>query len=216
MRAPLLAAIVAGVCATQTAIAQSGAYASGRVLAGIEPGEHLVIVRRLGFSPLSTVLELGVGDSLDAEFLLEPVPQRLGGVNVRGAAGARKLAEFDERRALGIGHFLTQEDIEKTEASRATEVLRGLPGLMLQRVNGRGDVYVASTRGAQSLLRAGGSRPCPAEVMLDGLSIGSPNINEIVQPSDIAAIEWYAGQAQMPSKYGGTKNTCSVLVIWTK
>ena len=187
-------------------------------LRGIAPGEHLVIVRRLGFSPLSTVLQFAAGDSVDADFLLEPVPQRLSNVDVRGAGVSRKLAEFEERRVFGIGHFLTTEEIEKTGATRVSEVLRVLPGLQLVRMNGRGDMYVGSTRGAQSLLRAGAARPCPAEIVLDGIVVatGATNINGILAQSDIAAIEWYAGAAQIPAKYGGTKNTCAVLVLWTK
>ena len=187
-------------------------------LGGIEPGEHLVLVRRIGFSPLSTVLKFAAGDSVDADFVLEPAPQRLSGVNVRGAGVSPKRAQFEERRLFGIGHFLNTEEIEKTGARRVSEALRVLPGLFIMRMNDRGQLYVASTRGAQSLLRAGAGRPCPAEIWLDGIVVatGEQDINAIVPLSDIAAIEWYAGAAQIPAKFGGTKNTCAVLVIWTK
>ena len=37
-----------------------------------------------------------------------------------------------------------------------------------------------------------------------------------IQPSEIAAMEWYAGGSEVPQKYNRTKNACAVLVIWTK
>jgi hypothetical protein len=185
-------------------------------LAGIEPGEHLVIVRRIGFAPASSVIRFAAGDSVDADFLLMPAVQQLSNVDVRGKRVSAKLAEFEERRALGIGHFLTEEEITRRGSTKVSDVVRVLPGLLVVRLNGNGDVYIASSRGAQSLRRAGGSRPCPAEIVLDGIPLSGTDVDNIVQPSDIAAIEWYAGAAQTPTKYNRTKNMCSVLVIWTK
>ena len=37
-----------------------------------------------------------------------------------------------------------------------------------------------------------------------------------IQPSEIAAMESYAGGSEVPQKYNRTKNACAVLVIWTK
>ena len=188
-------------------------------LRGIKPGEHLIIVRRIGFAPFSTVLRFAPGDSLDADFLLVPVPQRLTKVDVVGAHVSPKLAEFEERRTFGIGHFLTQEEIEKRGATRTTDVLRILPGLVMVRANARGDLYVGSSRGAQSLRRAGGSRPCRAQIVLDGVPMPEGvdvGLDQAVPLTDIAALEWYAGPAQMPAKYSSTKNMCAVLVVWTK
>jgi hypothetical protein len=67
--------------------------------------------------------------------------------------------------------------------------------------------------------RAGRSRPCPAEILLDGVVMPEgmeTQVNTAIQPSEIAAIEWYSGPAEVPQKYNRTKNACAVLVIWTK
>ena len=96
---------------------------------------------------------------------------------------------------------------------------RVLPGAVLVRANGRGDVYIGSSRGAQSTLRAGRNRPCPAEIILDGVVMlegTETQVNTAIQPSEIAAVEWYSGAAEVPQKYNRTKNACAVLVIWTR
>jgi len=94
-----------------------------------------------------------------------------------------------------------------------------LPGLLVVRANGRGDVYIATSRGAQSIQRAGRGRPCRAEIILDGVPVpegADQDFDHLVGLRDVAAVEWYRGQAEMPVKYAGTKNACAVLVIWTK
>ena len=77
--------------------------------------------------------------------------------------------------------------------------------------------------------------PCYAAVVLDGAFVygagdgydppggGNPgskgerkfNLNAI-DPSMLAAIEYYAGPASIPVKYNGTRSTCGLLILWTK
>jgi len=185
-------------------------------LSGVRSGDQVFVVRRLGYAPFSTVINIAPGEPLDADFLLKPIVRSLENVNVVGARVSPKLAEFEERRAFGIGHFMTAEDFERQNTTRVSTSLAKLPGLVLVRANAGGDIYVGSTRGAQSVARGNGGRPCPADVFLDGSFVGTgPDLDKLLQKTDIAAVEWYAGAAQMPVKYGGTKRGCAVLVIWT-
>ncbi|HUQ83335.1 MAG TPA: hypothetical protein VM076_19430 [Gemmatimonadaceae bacterium] len=111
---------------------------------------------------------------------------------------------------------MTTEDLERQNTTRVSTALAKLPGLVLVRANAAGDLYVGSTRGAQSIMRGNGGKPCPADVVLDGIFVGTrTDVDKLLQKSDIAAVEWYASTAQMPVKYGGTTRGCAVLVIWT-
>lgn len=186
-------------------------------LRGVQPGEQVIVVRRIGYAPFSSVITIPSGEPLDADFLLTPIVRKLENVKVVGERVSPKLVEFEERRKLGIGHFLTAEDLEKQNTSRVTTSLAKLPGLVLVRAGG-GGVYVGSSRGVQSVLRGNGSKPCGADVYLDGIFVGSGaevDLDKLIQKTDISAIEWYASTAQMPMKYGGTKRGCAVVVIWT-
>ncbi|MEW5918356.1 MAG: hypothetical protein AB1762_18280, partial [Gemmatimonadota bacterium] len=37
-----------------------------------------------------------------------------------------------------------------------------------------------------------------------------------INPTHVAAIEFYAGAAQMPAQYNRTGSACGALLIWTK
>jgi hypothetical protein len=179
----------------------------------VPPGRYTIAVRRLGFAPYSGTLIVPTADSVNADFLLAPVRQDLPSVNVTSTIIERKLAAFEERRRFGIGHFLTEADLQKAPGTRLSEKLRHLPGLLVvyPRTGASNQVRIVSTRGPQGL------RPgrCTAALMLDGIVVDDFSINSL-DPGAVAGIEWYAGPAQMPAQFNMTRNACGLLVIWTK
>jgi hypothetical protein len=191
----------------------------------VRAGAWTVLARKLGFGPLTTRLRFAAGDSVDVELLLVPSAQPLPHVIVKtDVPPPPKLREFEERRAGGFGRFLTSADIEKRPAALTSDLLRRLPGLEIIR-QGR-NMFVAGDRMAVpgcALCGGGGSGPpppCFAAVVIDGALVytgdGPPyNIN-LIDPSVIAGIEYYAGAASIPVKYNATRNTCGLVVIWTK
>ena len=177
-------------------------------LGGIPRGRVVVVVRRIGFGPVTSQLIFRERDSLEVDFLLMAIPQALPDVRVEATLTSRKLAEFDERRRFGIGHFLDSADIAKRGGSRLTDRLRHLPGLV---VSCRGSVCgVFSTRGQSSLLQS-----CPVRLGLDGAYVSTFRIDDI-QPSEVAGIEWYAGPAQIPARFNSSRSACGFLMIWLK
>ncbi len=177
-------------------------------LSGIPEGRFAVVVRRIGFGPITSTLVFREGDSLEVDFLLVTVSQALPDVQVAARMTSRKLAEFEERRHFGIGHFLDSVDIVKRGGSRLTDKLRHLPGLL---VRCRGSQCgIVSTRGQSSLLQA-----CPVGLGLDGAYVSGLRIDDI-QPSEVAGIEWYAGPAQMPARFNSSRSACGFLMIWLK
>jgi hypothetical protein len=177
-------------------------------IGGIPKGRVVVVVRRIGFGPVTSQLVFRERDSLEVDFLLVAIPQALPDVRVEATLTSRKLAEFDERRRFGIGHFLDSADIAKRGGSRLTDKLRHLPGLAV--VCRRGSCGVVSTRGQSSLLQ-----DCPVRLALDGAHVTAFRIDDI-QPSEVAGIEWYAGPAQIPARFNSSRSACGFLMIWLK
>ena len=199
-------------------------------LEDIGAGRFLVVARKIGYDSASAILPFSGADSAAHDFDMVMRAQPLRPVAVRGKTepfGA-KLRGFERRREFGIGHFLTADDLVKELNRRTSEILQKIPGVGI--VHGMGlDAYVTNSRGIQSVLGTAKicppgrpcAAPCPAAIILDGVTVyggnGEPpfDVNSI-QPSEIAAMEYYAGPAQMPAEFNATRKTCGALVIWTK
>jgi hypothetical protein len=179
-------------------------------LAGITRARHEVLVRRLGFVPLTTTVAIGASDSTDVEFTLTPTPQVLSEITVPTTRIARKLVPFHDRRRMGIGYFLDSTDVARASGTRLSEKLRELPGLVVSCAPGRCDLY---SRRWPRTLRSGGS--CPVGFIIDGVRVYDFQLNHL-SAHDVAAVEWYAGPAQVPVQFDVNTNTCGLMIIWTK
>ena len=219
----------------------------------INGGRYRVLVRKLGYDSVEVLVPFTGDDSVSRDFVLRSEGQPLPVVPVRGAAAepwlTPKLAEFDDRRRGGIGHFLTPVDLEKEQEKRLSDVVQKLPGVLVVHQLGPGRTgasgsaaYVLSSRGANTIENGGVfGLNCPVAVWLDGIPVYRGNDKTSVQktafgqvvsvpgqgqepPFDInqlntktiAAIEFYAGPAQIPARFNVTQGTCGALVIWTR
>ena len=201
----------------------------------VPAGRHLIIVKRLGFSPLSSVINVGPTDTLDFDFALVKQATNLPEVAVKTTAPVTgKLAEFDERSKTGMGRFITKDILDKNQQRRVSEVLATIPGPRIVRGTGNNG-WVASSVGASAIQRRNklsqmdisrGADPnqCYAAVMLDGNRIysGRPgeqlfDVNSI-DTKVIAGIEYYRDAATVPMKFNvtGGGETCGLVIIWTK
>ena len=120
-------------------------------LAGVAPGREIVMVKRIGFMPVTTTLNFAPGDSIDTDFILVPSVQTLPGVRVKGRAFDRKFAEYERRKAEGFGRFLDTEQLDKMQARLLAEVLTTIPGPQIYRSNVSSAAWIASSRGQQSI-----------------------------------------------------------------
>jgi hypothetical protein len=129
----------------------------------------------------------------------------------------RRLRDFYERRRFGIGRFMTEQELAKAPGHRMSEKLRNLPGLVLlyPRPGFSSEVRVASSRGNQSIMLQP-KGPCIAAIMLDGVMVTPPFYVNTLDPGDVTALEWYAGPSTIPAEFNATRNSCALLVIWTK
>ena len=181
----------------------------------VPSGHNIVGVRMPGFAPRIDTIEFADAGEVRREYRLSRITA-LPEVPVTASVLDRKLWEFHERRRFGIGRFLDSAEFANTRGTRTADKLTRLPGLIV--VRGRfSDAYVANNR--QTLPNANG-KPCKSAVWVDNINLGLDfNVNEL-DPSLIAAVEWYAGQASIPARFNVPARPgqpyCGVLVIWTR
>lgn len=203
-------------------------------LGAIAPGTYILLVRAIGYAPLTNRIRFAPGDSLERDFLLVRAALPIAGVDVkaREVPSDPRMAAFDNRMRLGIGSFVTGATLDSMAHRKLGDILSSR--VASANVVSRGtSAWIASRRGVQSLKRrpsmsrfdlARGADPmaCYAAVFLDGTLVYGGNEDESLfdinslQPSEVAGIEFYAGGSEIPPAMNGTRTTCGVLAIWTR
>lgn len=186
----------------------------------------LLTVVRIGYKPLLALrLRLSADNADTIVVALLRIPSLLPPLVVEAAPSESYLvaAGYYERRRLGFGHFLDPEQVEERSrgARDIADLLVNIPGVdLLQFGSGRIGSVVHVT-GMNSVARA-----CRVpRVFVDGMLIldshESPadvvgQLEQVVTPRDVAAVEIYRRPAEVPSQWGGSDSGCGVVLIWTK
>jgi hypothetical protein len=185
----------------------------------IGAGRHLIVARRLGFSPESLLVTVDLQRVDTVRFVLHAVASTLDGVDIIGtSASSARLKGFESRRARkNGGQFVTREDIDRRMPLVASDILRRLQGLRV--VDSMGVQLAVSTRGPKPDLRnPRPMAPCVLRIGVDG-SLKEPYfpVNTVVV-GDIHGIEVYSGPATMPPEFGGARRDagCGLIMIWTR
>ena len=175
---------------------------SGRFsMTGLPAGTQLLEAKRVGYRIVQQPVQLMARRDAPTAVQLRRIVS-LDSVLV--VARRSRYREFERNRRNAFGRFLTDEDIEKRHPIETTDLVRNLPGF---RIVGSGvDAKVYSGRSAGSL----SGRPCETNVVIDNMQ--HQDINWL-DPSDIGAMETYAGLGSAPMQYD---SACGVIVIWTK
>ncbi len=196
-------------------------------------GTHALTIRLIGYGQITTALTFGLTERLERDFLLTPRPVKLATVEVDAPPPSRngRLAEFELRKKVGIGHFLTQELFDRNTGEHFGDLLtQNMPGIRLSNI-GVNRFAAASSRGQNSFLKAPsgdefdrrvGARPdCYVQVIIDGIVRyrSAPDVKlfdiNSVAPDQIAAVEYYSA-AETPSQFNMTGSACGTLVIWLR
>jgi hypothetical protein len=183
-------------------------------LSGIHPGRHVVLVRAIGFAERSTTLYFVGGQEIETDFTMQPLGQSLAKVEVKATPPSGdnpRIAEFDERRKIGLGRFLTQAELEKAEGRKMIDVLTSrFPGLRSVRL--RNTRALASGRGVNGPR----STVCFVRIVFDGvLGANLVGLDEM-DPSTIAAVEYYTPTNLPPQFNFEGNNPCGTLVLWSR
>jgi hypothetical protein len=189
-------------------------------IAAVSPGDQLLEVRLLGYAAFVQSVKVVGGQTLDVHVTLVAAPLSLEAIQVKGAPQRRPVLEgFENRRAHGTGHFLNQAEIARMQPHVFTDVLRRVPGVILQPAAGsfgsNDMVHMSRTTGVTGL------RNCPVLFYINGMPMqitGDMSIDQYVAPEDVVAIEVYSGSSQIPPEFQSSllNARCGVIVIWTR
>ncbi|HEX7938398.1 MAG TPA: carboxypeptidase-like regulatory domain-containing protein [Gemmatimonadaceae bacterium] len=206
-------------------------------VAGVAKGTHRVSARKVGYAATEMDVDFAGPAPVLRQFLLDGVVN-LDPVAVRARA---ILPDFEEHRALGLGRFVTRDELAKKEGVFLSSVIRELSGVDV--VNGRGTYsFVRSSRvprvtGAPNFGLNRDNIYCPphpspeedegvtcncyAQVYLDKMLLNPGRPTQAVDintfaPFQIEAVEYYASIAELPMEYAKKEATCGVVVLHTR
>jgi TonB family protein len=177
-------------------------------LTGLPPsGEATLTVRRIGYRPVTRSLALPSGAALTVE--LEQLPQQIAAVVVnerKRGPYTGWLRDFNRRRDAGFGRFISRADIDRTNPTRTTELLRMVPGLQLYSTNTGSSIRIRNA-------------PCPPLIVVDGAPALSGYLDvDIFSPQTLDGIEVYSGAATVPAELRTARgdDRCGVIALWSR
>jgi hypothetical protein len=210
--------------------------ADGRFrLTGIRPGNQIVTIKKIGFVALKSMMAFRSDDSVDTDLMLvrTQAAQSLAAVKVEERSMREwKIQEFEDRRKLGFGQFITRELIDKNEGRLLTDLLAMISGPKI--LNGdSGHAWAFSGGGATSfrnngpvldtldrLMRASNGL-CYTAVYVDGVAAYTGAYRErlfdlnTVRPESLVGVEYYRSGLE-PIQYAAMRNACGLLLLWTR
>jgi hypothetical protein len=166
-------------------------------------------VRALGLAPVRVSVDLTRRRPATVTVALRERATALSTVVVRGQRSRQSqfMEDFLERKRRGLGGtFLGQADLERRGSLYTSDVLRTVAGMRVVPGPGFG----------QAIRGRGG---CTPAVYIDGMPVidGADDLDQLVNPSSVMAMEVYTGLGTLPPQFGGmAANGCGAVVVWTK
>ncbi|HYC52193.1 MAG TPA: carboxypeptidase regulatory-like domain-containing protein [Gemmatimonadaceae bacterium] len=161
-------------------------------------------VLRLGYAPVHFRIVFPGRDD-EITITLDALAQAIDTVQVRerDLRALTMLRGFDERRALGLGSYITRDFIERRNTTNVVELIRDQPGITVR-------------RGGAILFARHDARSCAPDIYLDGQH--APGLNpQSINAMDLEGIELYRGQSQVPAEFIRPGRVfCGALVLWTR
>jgi hypothetical protein len=147
------------------------------------------------------------------------------------------LQGFEERRKLGLGHFISEAELRRNDDRAFSDVLERIPGLRMVYYSRTTGVYIASNRDQKDARSPSFTPParhinpdtlvaqgCWVTIYVDGsvrydpttASPGTfpPDVRQL-NINQFGGIEYYEGSATIPAQFSG-QNTCGTLLLWTR
>ena len=122
---------------------------------------------------------------------------------------------MDRQKKIGLGRFITREDIDRTATANVHTLLQREPSIRLMRVSAAGmgisEWLVLSHRGGMGI-----SPFCSPMLYLNGMLIGRSSRVELswfVSPDQIEGIEIYRSGLEAP---GEMADACGAIGVWTR
>ena len=160
-------------------------------------------IRRLGYAMQFLDVDARLPSATMLEIILKTVPSELEEVTIAGN-DLVKLHEFYEHRQQrgSFGRFLEQSDIRRLGPTNPSDLFRTVPGMVISTGSGGNTMRI---------------RGCQPMVWVDGQRVPGAELDEVIHPSEIAAIEFYPSNAGVPPQYMERGNRlCGLVLVWTK
>jgi hypothetical protein len=175
------------------------------VIPDLPSGKSSVRVRRLGYRAQTVSVDVPVDEEVaELRIGLEPIPDILDPVLIVDQESREMFPEFyarKDRRTFGI--FIEAKDIAKRGPLFASDLLRTVPGAMVRQGMRLGNVVRI--------------RGCQPMVWIDGSRVPGAEVDDLIQPADIAGMEIYNSWAGIPAQYTERENKlCGAIIVWTK
>jgi len=170
-------------------------------LKDLPPGKYVIQAIAIGYSTLTSEIEVKEKELLEIRFEAPPEGLRLPEVTV--VEKPNLPTEFVRRSEEGGGRYISRADIERRNAHSVGDLLRTVPGL---RVN------CSRVPCRVQFMRA--SRNCPMSYWLDGIPTDAWSV--LMQPPrELDGVEIYSGVSETPPELY-VRNTCGALAVWTR
>ena len=171
-------------------------------------GSWTVEARAIGTTPVRATVQLAPDSLTRSSLIFAAWKPTLDRVVVYGKPPMeqRFMDDFLERRDRGLGTFLTQAEIAERNIQQLSHLLYTIPSVRV-RQNPRA--------GRSPMIEGPGG--CKAEVFVNGARVadGDTDVDALVRPYDILAIEVHDQVNGVPAQFGAT-NQCLVVGIWTR
>lgn len=194
----------AGISVSGTGLTATTDATGHYKISGLPAGTFNVEARAIGRQPRTEVVNLASGSPASIDFTLDKPLQELSRITIYGKVPKRRrdIEEFQKRKASGLGHYLSANDLE--HAFSVSSAIRMVPGVR-EIPSGRFDHVIVMH-----------SNKCPATVLIDGIRINTEfeSIDDI-PPNQIAGIEIYSDALETPAQLS-TISGCGVIAIWRK
>lgn len=99
------------------------------IIPDVKPGNLRLSVAYLGFATIEKEVQLGSGQTINADFDLESLTKALNGVTITGIRRGEVKALNSMRNADNIKYVLSQEQMEKFPDNTVSESLQRVPGV---------------------------------------------------------------------------------------
>jgi hypothetical protein len=211
-----IAEVVVRLMRADAAVASALTDREGRfTIAPPAPGRFTLVATRLGYADArTTAFDLDVGETITADLQLSVEAVAVADLEVSVPRDRYLEAKgFYERMATGTGDYRIGEDVRRRNPQTLVDVLRGMRGIKIQRVNWKHEVYFAGAN-------------CLPQIIVDGVTVryggrsveaaGALSIEDLVNPSHIEGIEAYRGGSSVPLEFEGPNAACGTIVVWTR
>lgn len=163
-------------------------------------------VRRLGYESKSVHVNITGSDRRSSVVIaLDAAVAQLKGVSVVDVANEpdARLRDFYARKASNnFGRYVDQDNIEQRRPQFISDMLRRVPG-----------VSVLAARRIGNIVRI---RGCSPLVWVDGVRMPGAELDDVIQPAEVAALEIYNSFAGIPAQYFDRSATCGTILVWTR